>query len=634
MYQTRGLLSVLVVAGLASTAAAATIQIEPGGYLGRYSVAGSPQLAGPVSISLAAGTHHISFGNLSAFAIHVQADGSVISSKPESATTSGSTVHLANASIRLDVNDYGGRYSLSVDPVIRVGSRTIVLVPGISYQLDNGTGIGASNVGFSVQADGTVTSNHPGAVGLGSTLTLQTAPISVQPGAYTGVYVPSSYSPTRYSGPAVLRLIRGTTFGIDNGTSVGGSGFLALVGADGSVSTSSISADAAGNTLTFRTAVIGIDPGAYLGKFWLSSYGISDLRSGARSYVVVTGLLMGVDNGSAIGGSSMMFRADSTGQVTSLNLLAAHGQGTTLQFVTETVRIDPGAYTGVWQIGGVSSLVGAQTVELWPNLRWVLFPSGQPGVIISVASPCAVSPPNAITPLATFALSCGLTDVDGDGVPDLTDNCPITANAGQVDLDSDGAGDACDLDRDGDGFLDAFDNCADLPNSQADLDGDGAGDDCDGDGDGDGVPDVDDNCPVVANVDQSDTDGDGHGDACDLDDDGDGVSDPLDNCPLVHNASQSDFDHDGEGDSCDGDGDGDGVPNTSDVCPATTGDQNIDAEGCSGVQRVAHDCPAASFVNHGQYVSCVAHAANVAVAAGLLSRKEGNQLVTTAARSR
>ena len=39
-----------------------------------------------------------------------------------------------------------------------------------------------------------------------------------------------------------------------------------------------------------------------------------------------------------------------------------------------------------------------------------------------------------------------LSDVDGDGVPDTTDNCPQDYNPGQVDLDGDGEGDLCDMD--------------------------------------------------------------------------------------------------------------------------------------------------------------------------------------------
>jgi Thrombospondin type 3 repeat len=49
-----------------------------------------------------------------------------------------------------------------------------------------------------------------------------------------------------------------------------------------------------------------------------------------------------------------------------------------------------------------------------------------------------IAPTSTRTYLATF-----LKDTDGDGVPDLRDNCPRTANADQRDTDGDGVGDAC-----------------------------------------------------------------------------------------------------------------------------------------------------------------------------------------------
>jgi len=48
-------------------------------------------------------------------------------------------------------------------------------------------------------------------------------------------------------------------------------------------------------------------------------------------------------------------------------------------------------------------------------------------------------------------------DTDGDGVPDVCDNCPDVPNLDQTDTDGDGLGDACDADDDNDGIADEVD---------------------------------------------------------------------------------------------------------------------------------------------------------------------------------
>ena len=71
------------------------------------------------------------------------------------------------------------------------------------------------------------------------------------------------------------------------------------------------------------------------------------------------------------------------------------------------------------------------------------------------------------------------TDDDGDGVLDKNDNCPLTANADQLDTDGDGIGDICDTDDDGDGVEDSLDNCPLTANpDQADWNNNGVGDVC------------------------------------------------------------------------------------------------------------------------------------------------------------
>ena len=49
-----------------------------------------------------------------------------------------------------------------------------------------------------------------------------------------------------------------------------------------------------------------------------------------------------------------------------------------------------------------------------------------------------------------------LSDTDGDGVPDLTDNCPSDTNLLQENNDGDAEGDVCDVDDDNDGLTDVF----------------------------------------------------------------------------------------------------------------------------------------------------------------------------------
>nr|MBN2276380.1 thrombospondin type 3 repeat-containing protein [candidate division Zixibacteria bacterium] len=123
----------------------------------------------------------------------------------------------------------------------------------------------------------------------------------------------------------------------------------------------------------------------------------------------------------------------------------------------------------------------------------------------------------------------GYPDDDLDGIPNMSDNCPLHYNPDQEDGDLDGIGDSCD-------------NCIAVANNdQTNSDTDSHGDACD-------------NCPTVDNEDQLNSDGDTHGDACD-------------NCPTVDNEDQADSNGNGVGDACDylcGDANGNGQINILD----------------------------------------------------------------------
>ncbi len=137
--------------------------------------------------------------------------------------------------------------------------------------------------------------------------------------------------------------------------------------------------------------------------------------------------------------------------------------------------------------------------------------------------------PDATLPDATLPDGTTPTDTDGDGVPDVSDNCPHTPNTDQANSDGDTLGDACD-------------NCPITDNeNQLNSDGDTHGDACD-------------NCPHTDNENQDNHDADEFGDACD-------------NCPNVTNPNQDNLDGDNLGDACDPDRDGDTVRNAQDPDP-------------------------------------------------------------------
>lgn len=149
---------------------------------------------------------------------------------------------------------------------------------------------------------------------------------------------------------------------------------------------------------------------------------------------------------------------------------------------------------------------------------------GDIGVTETVYAPTYDVPNGAQN--GTF-LRNSMPDKDGDGVPDLDDNCPSTPNPDQADPDGDKIGAACDScdgsDQDHDQIPFGCDPCP----CGTDKDGDNVCDvqtiftgDCDGWG---AAHKTIDNCPLVKNIDQANCNSDAEtahggsalGDACD-----------------------------------------------------------------------------------------------------------------------
>ena len=190
----------------------------------------------------------------------------------------------------------------------------------------------------------------------------------------------------------------------------------------------------------------------------------------------------------------------------------------------------------------------------------------------------------------TLDVTLSYHDEDGDGVADLVDGCPFTADMAQPDQDLDGVGDACD------------------------------------------------NCPAVANPRQEDNDLDRLGDACDLDDDNDGIVDSLDpdrdgdsvpnfgdNCLEAHNPGQQDGDADGMGDACDPD---DGEVEYLEA-RSSSGFVWRPESGATGYQVYRQRLPWLSLINYGKCFHDVA-SGNVLIERVLPGHGEGFAYLVTA----
>ncbi len=604
----------------------ATIIVDPGAYSEFWSLQYVTNLHRSVQpvVVVPGLDYNVLIGLPDGIQIHVAGDGTVTSYQPLSATGAGNTLTFRNTTVAVDPGAYGEYWRFNRATALTRGGASVVLVPNLSYYLQ--VGVAGSFTVF-VAADGTVTSHDlDAATTSGNMITFNTTTIEVDPGLYAGLWK-LEWSTGLLSGTQTVTIVPSIRYR----ARVGLIGVIEIdVAADGSITSHNIDAAAAsGNRLLFENTTIDVDPGAYLGH-WRIFYG-SDLVAGPSSLVVVPN----VDYRMLIGVTGTFdFAVDAVGQITSRDPAAAVATGAALEFQTTTIQVAPNPSTAVWQLQyATGNIVGGASLALVPNVIYRMLVSGTVRNF-SVAAPCAINPPAFALAGVDFALTCGAADSDGDGVPDDTDNCLSVPNPDQVDQDLDGFGNLCDPDLDGDGFANASDNCPEIANDQVDLDGDGLGDACDADIDDDSVPDTDDNCVDTPNIDQADSDGDLVGDACDLDDDDDGIPDDADNCPFMYNTDQADTDDDGDGDACDGDRDGDGTANEEDLCADTPADLPVNVQGCSGGQHIASSCDPESFVQHGQYVSCVAHAANDAVSQGLLTPREKSRFVRDAARSR
>jgi len=230
---------------------------------------------------------------------------------------------------------------------------------------------------------------------------------------------------------------------------------------------------------------------------------------------------------------------------------------------SNVATVQPGIGLGMSQAEGVAVVS--------ENEVWVAGETGSDVVnelfLLYVEDVTLCDDANPSTINDTYGQNCicsGLNDSDNDGVADVNDNCPNTANPNQADTDNDGEGNLCD-------------DCPTVPVPVGTACNDG--DDCTindmitsncvcagsfHDSDNDGTCDEDDLCPGFDDAligtpcdDQNpNTSNDTWQTNCQcagvmLDSDGDGIGDDVDNCPNTYNPNQENSDNDSFGDACD-----------------------------------------------------------------------------------
>jgi hypothetical protein len=219
---------------------------------------------------------------------------------------------------------------------------------------------------FDVDAAGNVTTQNSGAaVGGLRTLAFNTTTVRVNPGSFLSQYHLYNGTPS-VTGEHDFVLVPGVT---GYAVELGGDqvAFVFDVDADGNVTQNSGAAVGTGNTLTFNTTTVRVDPGSYADQYavYAAPPGLGFV-TGPQDLVVVPAV---DEYGVQLGGdqSVFSFAVDADGNVTQ-NTGAAVGSGSTLTFNTTIITIDPGNFTGLYSAVSPAFGSGRRTFAVVPSV--------------------------------------------------------------------------------------------------------------------------------------------------------------------------------------------------------------------------------------------------------------------------
>jgi len=156
------------------------------------------------------------------------------------ASSSVNILTFKNATILINPGVYSDRYFISSfgTDLTLTGSRTEVVVPGLTYWIDTGANVAGSNFYFDLTGSGQISlpaASAASATASAGTLIFKNTNIQVDPLAYTGRYYLTSHSPNSFTGLQTIVEVPGLIYGLDNESFVLGSYFYFTVDAAGQI---------------------------------------------------------------------------------------------------------------------------------------------------------------------------------------------------------------------------------------------------------------------------------------------------------------------------------------------------------------------------------------------------------------
>ncbi|HYO58561.1 hypothetical protein [Archangium sp.] len=392
-----------LVALWAPGAFALPVTIEPNGYAGQWSLANT-WYSGTQVLDLAPGAYQLSIGGADGTGFTVAEDGTVTVTNPVATEGGAAWLRFHTAPVTLDPAAYQGYWSLSRVTGNLLGAQTLQLVPGLAYLARVG---GFGSVRFSLEADGTVSTQAlASAMASGSTLTLRTTPVNIDPWDYAGYWHLDASTPESLQGPHSLALVPGLRYRLGVG---GWGGLLFSVGADGTVSTqATASAMVSGSTLTLRTVAVVINTRDYAG-FWSIAAATRQTWQHTQTLRLVPAILYRLLIGSR-GGFSFTVEADGT--VSTQATASAAVWRNTLVLNTVPVRIAPRDPARAWTVSAAVAPVpndwsGTHTLKLVPGLLYQLRQQGPSAYdFFTLSETCVPSPTSLVVGGTGFDLSC------------------------------------------------------------------------------------------------------------------------------------------------------------------------------------------------------------------------------------